>query len=754
MIPIINKLQDILSPLGSDELSKIPLPHVAVVGSQSSGKSSVLEALVGRDFLPRGCEICTRCPLILQLERRPTAKSSDEHGGVVVDDDREWGEFLHLPHSRFYDFSRIRKEIQTETEREAGKNKGVSEKPIRLKISSPNVLNITLIDLPGITKVPVGDQPTDIEARIRKMIMDHIRQENCIILAVSPANSDLATSDALQMAKEADPKGNRTIGVITKLDIMDKGTNACNFLLGKVIPLHLGYIGVVNRSQADINKNKSIGEALSFEEQFFHDHPEYHNIQDRCGIPQLAKKLNEILEQHIRETLPALKSQLNSYFQAIEEEMRTYGDAMESKEKKGAIILDMLRSYNEAFCSLIDGKNCEMSTEELTGGARIRYIFQSIFVKALEEVDPCEDLSDDDIRIAIENSMGPRNKLFVPEVPFEVLIRRQIERLLYPSLQCLQFACSELVKMSRSCESRELQRFPGLRKHLDTVILNFLDDAKKPVANRIKDTIAMEADVINTSHPDFVGGHRAIKLAKQRIHSPKGVVDVYQLPSPDRKGQKYQAWFSTNLGGQHLAEDDRSTSAAKLWGMPIKFWSRSSSNGAPVGMYAGETSNHMFQTSSLIQLKEPSATIRPTEAPTEDEQTQVLVTKTLLKSYFDIVRKKVEDDVPKAIMHFVVHHLKRGLHSTFIRAIYREELFEELLQENSEFMEKRERTSEMYRVLQKAVQTLDEFESNIPASNPASYRSQPQQTSSNKLSGVPLSRSYRSRRVNYTFDMM
>uniref|UniRef100_A0A803MDV7 Dynamin GTPase domain-containing protein n=1 Tax=Chenopodium quinoa TaxID=63459 RepID=A0A803MDV7_CHEQI len=137
-----------------------------------------------------------------------------------------------------------------ETEREAGKNKGVSDRPIRLKISSPNVLNITLIDLPGITKVPVGDQPTDIEARIRKMIMDHIQQENCYHFS-----------------------SNRTIGVITKLDIMDRGTNACNFLRGKVIPLHLGYIGVVNRSQADINKNKSVGEALNYEEQFFQDHP-------------------------------------------------------------------------------------------------------------------------------------------------------------------------------------------------------------------------------------------------------------------------------------------------------------------------------------------------------------------------------------------------------------------------------------------------------------------------------------------------
>lgn len=97
--------------------------------------------------------------------------------------------------------------LQAETERVAGFNKGVSDKQIGLKISSPNVLNMTLIDLPGITKVPVGDQPSDIEARIRKMIMAHITQENCIILAVTPANSDLANSDALQMAREADPKG-------------------------------------------------------------------------------------------------------------------------------------------------------------------------------------------------------------------------------------------------------------------------------------------------------------------------------------------------------------------------------------------------------------------------------------------------------------------------------------------------------------------------------------------------------------------
>lgn len=69
------------------------------------------------------------------------------------------------------------------------------------------VLNLTLIDLPGMTKVPVGDQPPDIEIQIRNMLMEFIVRENCLILAISPANSDLANSDALKIAKEVDPQG-------------------------------------------------------------------------------------------------------------------------------------------------------------------------------------------------------------------------------------------------------------------------------------------------------------------------------------------------------------------------------------------------------------------------------------------------------------------------------------------------------------------------------------------------------------------
>jgi dynamin GTPase len=104
----------------------------------------------------------------------------------------------------------------------------------------------------GLTKVPIGDQPADIEAQIRDMILQFISKDTCLILAVTPANADLATSDALQMAKSTDPDGLRTIGVITKLDLMDEGTDAREILENKFVPLRRGYVGVVNRSQKDI----------------------------------------------------------------------------------------------------------------------------------------------------------------------------------------------------------------------------------------------------------------------------------------------------------------------------------------------------------------------------------------------------------------------------------------------------------------------------------------------------------------------
>ncbi|XP_038888016.1 dynamin-related protein 3A-like isoform X4 [Benincasa hispida] len=621
---------------------------------------------------------------------------------------------------------------KAETDREAGGNKGVSDKQIRLKIFSPNVLDITLVDLPGITKVPVGDQPSDIEARIRTMIMSYIKVSSCLILAVTPANSDLANSDALQIAGNADPDGLRTIGIITKLDIMDRGTDARNLLNGKVIPLRLGYFGVVNRSQEDILLNRSIKDALIAEEKFFRSHPVYDSLADRCGVPQLAKKLNQILVQHINAILPGLKSRISSALVSAAKEHASYGEITESKAGQGALLLNILSKYCEAFSSMVDGKNEEMSTSELTGGTRIHYIFQSIFVKSLEEVDPCEDLTDLDIRTAIQNATGPKSALFVPEVPFEVLIRKQIARLLDPSLQCARFIYDELIKISHRCMVNELQRFPVLRKRMDEVMSNFLREGLEPSEIIIGHIIDMEMNYINTSHPNFIGGSKAVEIALQQVKSSRVSLPIsrqkvkedsveFDKATSSERSLKTVGILARQVNGivadqavRPSAEGEKGGAGGSTWGISSIFGSNSSDNRTHVKENSsknsfGEPLHSVEQSFSMIHLREPPPVLRPSESLTEQEAIEIAITKLLLRSYYDIVRKNIQDYVPKAIMNFLVVHAKRDLHNVFIKKLYRENLFEEMLQEPDEVAMKRKRTRETLRVLQQAFRTLDEL---------------------------------------------
>ena len=142
-----------------------------------------------------------------------------------VENKDEWGEFLRLPGQKFYDFNKIREEIVRDTEAKTGKNAGISPIPISLRVYSPNVLTLTLVDfkLPGVTRVPVGDQPRDIERQIKDMLLKSIQKPACIILAVTAANTGLANSDGLNLAREVDPEGARTIGVLTKVGLMCVG---------------------------------------------------------------------------------------------------------------------------------------------------------------------------------------------------------------------------------------------------------------------------------------------------------------------------------------------------------------------------------------------------------------------------------------------------------------------------------------------------------------------------------------------------
>ena len=147
---------------------------------------------------------------------------------------KAWASFEEIKDKKFTEFSEVRKAIEELTDKVCGEKKGIVDKPIVLTINAPTCPDLTLIDLPGITRIPLAgsDQPKDIEKITTMMAHRYTCDPRTIILCVVPANADMSTSDALKMARDLDPKGIRTVGVITKIDIMDKGTNAKRMILG------------------------------------------------------------------------------------------------------------------------------------------------------------------------------------------------------------------------------------------------------------------------------------------------------------------------------------------------------------------------------------------------------------------------------------------------------------------------------------------------------------------------------------------
>ncbi|KAL8948479.1 MAG: hypothetical protein Q9222_005338 [Ikaeria aurantiellina] len=562
LLGTVNKLQDLVfNTIGNDSLD---LPQIVVVGSQSSGKSSVLENIVGRDFLPRGSGIVTRRPLILQLINIPSERDdkpeNDEihipHTSASVAGQGEWAEFNHLGGQKFRDFSAVKREIENETSRIAGSNKGINRQPINLKIYSPHVLSLTLVDLPGLTKVPIGDQPTDIEKQTRNLISEYIAKPNSIILAVSPANVDIVNSEALKLARHVDPMGRRTIGVLTKVDLMDHGTNALDILSGRVYPLKLGFIGVVNRSQQDIQGNKSLADALKSEAEFFRHNPAYRNMANRCGTQFLAKTLNTTLMSHIRDRLPDIKARLNTLMGQTQQELASYGNNQFSgKEHRGSLILQLMTRFASSFISSIDGTSMEISTKDLGGGARIYYIFNSVFGNSLETIDPIQNLSTSDIRTAIRNSTGPRPSLFVPELAFDLLVKPQIRLLEMPSQRCVELVYEELIKICHTCGSTELSRFPRLQAKLIEVVSDLLRERLGPASSYVESLISIQRAYINTNHPNFLGAAAAMSsVIQSKQENDKKAAAAEERKKKERRRMK--ELVATGVNGTETPEDD------------------------------------------------------------------------------------------------------------------------------------------------------------------------------------------------------
>lgn len=782
LIPVVAKLQDVLGAVGggvsadhSNSLSNslLDLPQIVVVGGQSSGKSSVLEAIVGRSFLPRGCGIVTRRPLVLQLYNTtlpPFSNSSDYDDEVTSSNNEnvgrrgnptpksstsnqkssassaankqqqsnnpnkkaareilpgdEWGEFLHLPGRRFHDFADIREEIVRETDRLTGRNKGISPQALHLKIFSPRVLQLTLVDLPGIAKVALGDQPADIEEQIRNMCLEHISNPNAIILAVTPANTDLANSDALKLARIVDPMGDRTIGVLTKLDLMDPGTDASDILLNKVIPLQRGYIGVINRGQLDVERDAPISEGLKKEWDFFKSHPAYRSVQQKCGTHNLARNLNTILMHHIRECLPDLKNRIVNMITDVQHDLDALGTPTDdSTSNLGATMLALLSKFSASFANCIEGKGSShegLEMNELFGGARIGFIFSEVFVRSLMAVEPFDGLSDEEIRTTITNSNGTRASLFVPEVSFDILVRRQISRLEQPGLQCVDLVFDELQRISSQCEPVEFQRFPKLRDHMIEVVSNLLRRCVSPTQMMVSNLVKIELSYINTSHPDFIGGSRAVARLMERFNKDHSSTANGSATS-QHQAPTYTTPRAPNVNGRRT-QNASGSQQQSLAGVDEYYDTTlddySSTNGGGSGimnyLFRGNTKKSSASPRNgsglpaVVQLPRVPDTMRQTNLPTERERIETEIIKSLIESYFAIVRKNFIDLVPKTIMYFLVNHARDSLQNELVSELYRESMITELMQEADDIFQRRKTCQETRDLLKKALDIVNE----------------------------------------------
>ena len=488
LINLVDQLRD----CGVQEY--IQLPRIASLGTQSSGKSSVLESIVGLDFLPRGDGVVTRRPLELRLNHTTDGKPS-----AIFDEVR--GE-------KFYDFNKVRETIEKLTDDVCAGEKNIVDKPIVLNVYSPTCPDLTLIDLPGITRVPVGKQPKNIEEITKKMAKRYCEDPLTIILCVIAANSDIATSDGLKMAKELDKNGTRTLGVLTKLDIMDKGTDAKKVLLNQEIPLTLGYIAVKNRSKQDLIDKISMEETQKKERDFFKNHPIYKHLPQSCfGNDVLIKKLTKILFRIIRDNLPGIIKSINDAIKRCEEELKYLGTPIPTDEAgKISMIWNLLSEYCEIFKHILRGKYDPKRAGYLRdeGGFKIKVIFKNLLSEYTGDYNATDDYSDANIDYAFQLHAQDNIPGFLSVDAFYYLLKPKLELIKEPVYECFNNVYSYLEMLSTKILERTFSRYPKMVNTISEFVNKFLVEEKNKAKSLIDSIIDMDINQLFTNDFEYM----------------------------------------------------------------------------------------------------------------------------------------------------------------------------------------------------------------------------------------------------------
>uniref|UniRef100_A0A8C7TJM4 Uncharacterized protein n=1 Tax=Oncorhynchus mykiss TaxID=8022 RepID=A0A8C7TJM4_ONCMY len=460
-------LIDSLRSLGVEK--DLALPAIAVIGDQSSGKSSVLEALSGV-ALPRGSGIVTRCPLELKMKRK---KEGEEwHGKISYQDHEE----------EIEDPSDVEKKIREAQDEMAGVGVGISDDLISLEIGSPDVPDLTLIDLPGIARVAVKGQPENIGEQIKRLIRKFIMKQETISLVVVPCNVDIATTEALKMAQEVDPEGERTLGILTKPDLVDKGTEetVVDIVHNEVIHLTKGYMIVKCRGQKEIMERVSLTEATEREKAFFKEHAHLSTLYDEghATIPKLAEKLTLELVHHIEVNSSSITFHSMTLrcakLSETHAELERYGTGPpEDSAERLYFLIDKVTAFTQDAINLSTG-------EEMKSGVRLN-VFSTLrkeFGKWKLHLERSGEICECTIITHPSKTMAHFSKTyrgrelpgFINYKTFEVMVKDQIKQLEEPAVKKLKEISDAVRKVFLLLAQSSFTGFPNLLKSAKTKI--------------------------------------------------------------------------------------------------------------------------------------------------------------------------------------------------------------------------------------------------------------------------------------------
>lgn len=467
------------------------MPTIVVVGDQSSGKSSVLESLSGVE-LPKGQGMVTRVPLILRLKG---SSSSDVSTKITIGYNNREEEITE---------EEIAAALSSATEALAGAGKGIADKPITLNVSRPGAPDLTLVDLPGITRVPVQGQPDDIYERIHQLIHHYINPEESIILNVLSAAMDFSVCESIRMSRQVDQLGKRTLAVVTKVDLCPDG------LLKKItddaVKIGLGYICVRNRTP----KEDSFEKAAEVERELFSNHRELEKLnKSMVGVEALANRLVQLQTQSIAGVLPKVLKQIDSTLEKKRNELQELSGDISNPVDASVAFFNISSNVKKCLQGiLLAGGSMETSPNGLPlhYTASLHQEFER-FTSMLTSKSGTKLLDAGHVKCIqqlISECRGTNLPNVVPQSVIEKMIRQQIDSIADSCDSDLpSFVHDTARELALSLVAEHAAHFPNLKRLYNAVFQKALNECKSKCHHSITRLLEMEKAIVYTSSPDY-----------------------------------------------------------------------------------------------------------------------------------------------------------------------------------------------------------------------------------------------------------